>query len=80
MDHESVPDEEISRLSMQTVPNLEIGEITDSNRETVIAFLRFFLRLIAYSSATVLTFKTCRREILPVSGETYLSTTLFGDQ
>jgi hypothetical protein len=43
MDYESISDEDVRRLLRQTAPDLEIGEITDSNRETVVAFLRFFL-------------------------------------
>ncbi len=43
MDYETISDEEVRRLLKQTAPDLEIGELTDSNRETVVAFLRFFL-------------------------------------
>jgi hypothetical protein len=43
MDYENISDEDVRRLLSQTAPDLEIGEITDSNRETVVAFLRFFL-------------------------------------
>jgi hypothetical protein len=41
MDYENIPDEEVRRLLKQTAPDLEIGELADSNRETVVAFLRF---------------------------------------
>ncbi len=47
MDYESISDEEVRRLLKQTAPDLEIEEITDSNRETVVAFLRFFLLVTA---------------------------------
>ncbi len=43
MDYENISDDDVRRLLRQTAPDLEIGEITDSNRETVVAFLRFFL-------------------------------------
>ena len=43
MEYETISDEEVHRLLKQTAPDLEIGEITDTNRETVVAFLRFFL-------------------------------------
>jgi len=43
VDYEAISDEEVRRLLKQTAPDLEIGEITDSNRETVVAFLKFFL-------------------------------------
>jgi len=41
MDDENMSDEEIHCLFKEAVPDLEIGEITDSNRETVVAFLKF---------------------------------------
>jgi hypothetical protein len=47
MDYETISDEEVRRLLKQTAPDLEIEEITDSNRETVVAFLRFFLLVTA---------------------------------
>ncbi|HUJ69934.1 MAG TPA: hypothetical protein VLW86_10460 [Syntrophorhabdales bacterium] len=43
MEYETISDEEVRLLLKQTAPDLEIGEITDTNRETVVAFLRFFL-------------------------------------
>jgi len=43
MEYETISDEEVRRLLRQTAPDLEIGEITDTNRETVVAFLKFFL-------------------------------------
>ena len=46
MDYENISDKEVCRLLKQAVPKLEIGEMTDSNRETVIAFLRFFVGLM----------------------------------
>jgi hypothetical protein len=46
MDYETVSDEEVCRLLKQKVPHLEIGEITDANRETVMIFLTFFLWMV----------------------------------
>jgi hypothetical protein len=46
MGYENISDEEVCRLLKQTVPKLEIGEITDSNRETVMVFLRVLLWMI----------------------------------
>lgn len=46
MDYENMSDKEVCHLLKQAVPNLEIGEITDSNRETVMAFLRVLLWMI----------------------------------
>jgi len=46
MDYEDISDEEVRRLFKEQAPDLEVGEITDSNRETVIAFLRFFVGLM----------------------------------
>jgi len=46
MDRENVSDEEVCRLLKQAAPHLEIGEITDSNREIVIPFLAFLLWMI----------------------------------
>ena len=43
MEYETISDEEVRSLLKQTAPDLEIGEITDTNRETVVAFLKFFL-------------------------------------
>jgi hypothetical protein len=45
MDYEHLSDEEIGRLIKQMVPELEIGEITDDNRQTVIAFLKLLVGL-----------------------------------
>jgi hypothetical protein len=47
MDYENISDKEVCRLLKQAVPKLEIGEMTDSNRETVMVFLRFLLWMIA---------------------------------
>jgi hypothetical protein len=47
VDYESIPDKEVRCLLKERAPDLEIGEIRDSDRETVIAFLKYFLRLIA---------------------------------
>ncbi len=46
MDYENISDKEVCHLLKQAVPNLEIGEITDSNRETVMVFLRVLLWMI----------------------------------
>jgi len=50
VDYENISDEEVCRLLKQAVPHLGIGEITDSNRETVMVFLRFLLWMVRYGA------------------------------
>lgn len=45
MNYKNVSDEEVRRLIKEIVTELEVGEITDSNRETMIAFLKFLIGL-----------------------------------
>jgi len=53
MDYENMSDEKIHRLFKEAVPDLEIGEITDYNRETVVAFLKFLMGSIPTGRAMV---------------------------
>ena len=53
MDYENMSDEEIHRLFKEAAPDLEIGEIMDYNRETVVAFLKFLMGSIPTGRAMV---------------------------
>ena len=48
MDYENISDEEVCRLLKQAAPHVKIGEITDSNRELVVPFLRVLLWMITW--------------------------------
>ena len=46
MGYKNRSDKEVCRLLKRAVPNIVIGEITNSNRETVMPFLRVLLWMI----------------------------------
>ena len=42
MDYEKISDRELSRLLEERVPEKNAPEVTDYNRQTMIAFLKFY--------------------------------------
>ena len=42
IDYEKISDTELSRLLKETTPEKKTPEVTDYNRQTMIAFLKFF--------------------------------------
>jgi hypothetical protein len=42
MDYEKISDRELSRLLKETMPEKKAPEVADYNRQTIIAFLKFF--------------------------------------
>ena len=42
MDYENISDRELSRLLKERIPEKKAPEVTDYNRQTLIAFLKFF--------------------------------------
>jgi hypothetical protein len=43
MDYQDMSDEELWLLLTETAPRMHVEDVTDSNRETVIAFLKLLL-------------------------------------
>jgi len=41
-DYENISDTELSRLLAERIPDKKVPEVTDYNRQTMIAFLKFF--------------------------------------